>query len=668
MSPNQLLLKFAARSPALIGLTMVLGFSGAIFNGVSVTLVVPILLSFLGQEINLQGAPPVIQKSMAFFDGFEPDVRLALLTGMVLLAIGLKNLATYASVITSSFLSRRLTRDLRKEALRLLLEVDLAFYAQIRIGDLVNRVGEQVNRTAAGIRSMIDMVTTTITILVFVALLLSISWQLTLASSVLLAVMAVINQIFIGRAREFGRILSKVSGVYSARLIEVLNGIRTIRASGTEDREYAKVETLIQEREKIDFKSSANYAAIGPINEMTGIITVFAIVFLGRVFFAEQLVSLSTVLLTYLFVLFRTLPLISSLNNIRSQFANFSSSTEVVADLLRRDNKPFMANGQVPYETIREGIRFENLSFQYPSGEGWVLQDVTLDLPRGTTLALVGASGAGKSTLADLLPRFYDPQEGRILIDGVDLRDYELRSLRRGMGIVSQDTFLFNDTVRNNIAYAADDATESSIIEAAKRANAYEFIQKLPQGFDTKLGDRGILLSGGQRQRIAIARALLRNPEILILDEATSALDTVSERLVQEAIDELSRNRTILVIAHRLSTIQKADQIAVMDQGRVVEIGNHHELLQRNGYYTRLHRMQFSGDNTEAIKAARETAVMELSYQARTQLNGMLGSLKLIVDGMADTPEEQEKLTEEAYFAAIALLKNLESIELRART
>jgi subfamily B ATP-binding cassette protein MsbA len=205
----------------------------------------------------------------------------------------------------------------------------------------------------------------------------------------------------------------------------------------------------------------------------------------------------------------------------------------------------------------------------------------------------VGASGAGKSTLVDLLPRFYDPTDGRITLDGVDLREFDLLSLRRAMGIVSQDTFLFNTSVGANIAYGCPNASQDQIIDAAKRANAYEFIVKLPQGFETIVGDRGVMLSGGQRQRLAIARALLRDPDILILDEATSALDTASERLVQQAIEELSRDRTVLVIAHRLSTVQQADQIAVLDQGQLVEVGTHTELLKQKGYYAKLHQIQF---------------------------------------------------------------------------
>jgi ATP-binding cassette, subfamily B, bacterial MsbA len=336
---------------------------------------------------------------------------------------------------------------------------------------------------------------------------------------------------------------------------------------------------------------------------------------------------------------------------------------ESVTDFLRRDNKPFMTDGSIAYKKLEQGIRFENVSFAYPSRDSLVLKGVDLWVPRGTTLALVGASGAGKSTLADLLPRFYDPTEGCITLDGQDLRKFNLRSLRKAMGIVSQDTFLFNDSVRNNIAYGQEDATDEDVLEAAKRSNAYEFIEQLPQGFDTPLGDRGVLLSGGQRQRIAIARALLRNPEILVLDEATSALDTVSERLVQQAIDELSRDRTTLVIAHRLSTVQKAHQIAVMEKGSVVELGSHEELLKQGGYYARLCLMQFSEDTQEALKVSKHDALSKTSYEIRSRLNSMIGSLKLIVDGMTENSEEANELTEEAYYSAVKLLQTLESLE-----
>lgn len=663
---SKFLLKFAGRYPGWIVLTIILGFSGGLFNGVSTALIVPIVLNFLGQNVNLKSGPPILQTIMSPFDAIPEDYRLGVMAGAIVLIIVLKNLASYASGLVSSSLMRTLTCDLREAGLRLLLEVDLDFYSQTRVGDLINRLGGEVGRATGAISTLIRIVITVITVLVFVGLLLAISWQLTLASTVLLALVAGVNQYSINRAKAFGKDLSEMSKAYSIGVLEALQGIRLVKATGNEEREYQRLHKLIRDRELADFKSNANYAAIAPVSEVTGIVGLLAIVFLGRTFFAQQLEALSTVLLTYLLLLSRLLPFISQLNGARGSLANISPSVEIVHDFLRRDNKPFMGNGSVIYKPLREGIHFNQLSFAYPSQPDLVLKDVDLYLPRGTTLALVGSSGAGKSTLADLLPRFYDPTKGCITLDGIDLREFDIKSLRSVMGIVSQDTYLFNTSVRNNIAYARPNATDEEVIAAAKRANAYEFIERLPLGFDTMIGDRGVLLSGGQRQRLAIARALVQDPDILILDEATSALDTVSERLVQAAIEELSRERTTLVIAHRLSTVQKADQIAVLEKGCVVEVGTHKELLSKGGYYSRLYEMQFA-ENPEGFATRNSYEIRNRSYEMRTRLNNMIGSIRLLADDLVDTPEEQTELLEESYSSAISILNTIEFFETSAK-
>lgn len=664
MSPYKLLIKYALRYPLWIFLTIIIGFSSALFNGVSTTLIVPLVLGFLGREdIGIQGGPPIIQRILSFFEDGEGNQSLLAMVGIVVLAIVLKNLAVYLNALVSANLSRQLVRNIRKEAIRLILEVDLDFFSTIKTGDIINTITGEVLRATISIRMAINIFTTSVTIFIFVCILISISWQLTLASTVLLALVAGINQYLIKRAQKFGKILSERSSSYSSALLEILAGIRLIKSVGNEEYEYRIIEKFIDERERADQQSQANFDAIGPINEVVGTLAILAIVFLGRTFFWQQIESLLTVLLIYLYVLFRLLPVVSQLNTQRSNFANAVPGTQVVTEFLRRDNKPFMTHGQTPYQKLKQGISLEHVSFAYPGHNELVLKDVNLWVPKGTTLALVGASGAGKSTLVDLVPRFYDPIEGRISIDGKNLREFDIRSLREAMGIVSQDTFLFNNSVRYNIAYGLENVSELEVMVAAKRANAYEFISELPQGFDTVIGDRGVLLSGGQRQRIAIARALLRDPDILILDEATSALDTVSERLVQQAIEELCRDRTTIVIAHRLSTVQKADQIAVLDKGHVVEIGTHEELLKEGGYYTRLYLMQFDRNINDVMNVAANEAFIRASYEIRNRLNPMIGFLRLVVDDLVENSGERQELTEEAYKSALRLLKNLELLE-----
>ncbi len=673
MHSRQLLIKSLLRYPVLVVLTVLLEFSGALFNGFSTVLIVPILLELLGQSTELTGQlPGILQRFLGIFDGVAEGYRLPAMAIAVVGMIILKNAATYGGSLVSNSLNRKLAAHLRLEGLRILLGVDLSYYAKTRVGDLINHLNIEVSRTTIAVRALARMATAIITISVFVGLLLWTSWQLTVIATVALGAVALVNQTAVRQAKVYGAELSQLSRSYSARIVEILSGIRLVKATANEDTEYAGISQLISDREISEYRSQLLFAGIAPVNEVCSIIALISVAAVGRMVMAERIEAFSSILLTYLLVLFRMLPSIGQLNSARSQLANVGPSVVVVSEFLRRDDKPFMNSGHKPYSQLQQGIHFKKLSFRYPGSEKPVLNGVDLYLKKGTTLALVGASGAGKSTLADLLPRFYDPTEGQIEIDGIDLKALDTKSFRRSLGIVSQDTFLFNASVRDNLIYGRPEATEDEIKDAMYRANAHEFILSLPEGLETLIGDRGVLLSGGQRQRLAIARALLQDPDILILDEATSALDTISERLVQKAIDELSKDRTTLVIAHRLSTVQNADQIAVMDQGQVVETGTHTELLNKGGYYSQLCAIQFSEKIKDEMYGQEfsewEDTVNRASYEMRSRLSSILGILGLLTDGTTiQDRRERDEMTASAYETTLRLLKVIEDLEKSGR-
>lgn len=669
MTSRAFLLCIIKQHPLLVFLALVTSFSGAIFGSVSVALIVPVILKLLnlGQEM-FQGGPPILTKILALADPFPEQWQGFVLAIAILGMIGVKNLSVYLTEYLNGLLNHRATSNLQISALRLLLTIDIDFFSKFQVGEITNRFSGEIFRASSALTAIINLASISITILGFLVLLISISWQLTIVATLALTVSALLNQVSIRRAKDFGKVLSEKSGQQSGRLIEILRGIRLLKTVGEEEKEIHTISDLVLARSQAAFQSQMNFAIINPVSELAGLTSILIIVLWGRAFFAENIASFSGILLTYLVLLFRLLPYISQLNRTRGQLSNCLPSIMIVADFLDTSQKPFMTSGNLEYSKLEHRIRFENVYFAYPGSNEEALSEISLEIKRGETVALVGSSGAGKSTLADLLPRFYDPTSGRITFDGKDLREFSLRSVRRAMGVVSQDTFLFNSSIRYNLMYGSDEKTEADLIDAAKRANAYEFIVNMPDGFDTQVGERGVMLSGGQRQRLAIARALLRNPDILILDEATSALDTVSERLVQQAIEELCNDRTTLVIAHRLSTIRNADKIVVMDQGRIVEVGSHNELIEKGLAYAKLYDAQFSQENKDALQRARVETLMDMSYEVRTRLNPMIGFLNLLVDDDVESPEERQELIEDSYDASVRLLRTLQYMENSAKS
>lgn len=571
-------------------LAIVFTLISAIFEGFGVGFI----LSFLQGFTNPEAKP--IQTGIEWFDiwvlGINAPVteRLYRVSGLILVITWLRSGFNYLGQVYSDIAQISLADRLRKQLFEQLQGLSLSYFSSVRSGELLNSIVGEISQIMQAFGVLAFLIARGSTLLAYVVSMFLLSWQLTILSVMLFSLLSVGLSNLIGQVREASFARSKASGVFSSVAIEFVNGIRTVQAFATQDFERQRFYKASTGVVKAVEQVVAVKALVEPLAE--GIATTILIAMLALAFAvfipSGQLQAAS--LLTFLFVLFRLMPIVRQVNGARAQISNFSGSLSNIRELLRRDNKPYIIDGHLPFSGLQRAIEFVSVDFGYDSN--LVLENVTLTIPKGHTVALVGASGAGKTTLADLIPRFYDPTQGRILIDGVDLRQFEINTLRRKLAVVSQDTFIFNASVRDNIAYGLAEVSDATVHEAAILANAFEFIEQMPKGFDTQLGDRGVRLSGGQRQRIAIARALLRNPEILILDEATSALDSISERLIQQSIEKISVGRTVIVIAHRLSTITRADKVVVMEQGRIVEQGAYQELLEKRGKLWNYHQMQ----------------------------------------------------------------------------
>jgi len=469
--------------------------------------------------------------------------------------------------------------------------VSLSFFSKTKAGELINTITTEIEKIKQAFGGAAFLITRSLTITTYLLSMLLLSWQLTVVSLLLFTLMAVGLSTLIARAREKSFAVTAANGHLVSTAIEFINGIRTVQAFGTQEFERQRYYKASSDVIQTSTKLALAWTIVKPLAEglaTTILVGMIIVAFTGAL--TNGALNVAS-LLTFFFVLFRLVPIVQDINGTRAVLSTIEGSTQNIKELLRTDNKQYFKNGDIKFLGLKRSIDFVSVDFGYGDSK-LVLNNITLTIERGQMTALVGASGAGKTTLADLVARFYDPTAGQVLIDGVDLRQIEINSLRHKLAVVSQDTFIFNTSVRNNIAYGTEGATDAAIERAAKLANALEFIQDMPEGFETQLGDRGVRLSGGQRQRLAIARALLRDPDILILDEATSALDSESERLIQGSLEKLSVGRTVIAIAHRLSTIVRADKVVVLEQGCIVEQGGYQELLEQRGKLWKYHQMQ----------------------------------------------------------------------------
>lgn len=477
--------------------------------------------------------------------------------------------------------------DIRTQINDKVLSLPIGFFTEERKGDILSRVSGDVNEVENSVMSSLDMLfKNPILMLIYLVTMIILSWQLTLFVLVVLPVMGFV----MGRV---GRTLKRSSftaqnkwGELMSQMEETLGGLRVIKAFGAEDKISHRFRTGNREFRRMSNRIARRQSLAHPMSEFLGTITIAIVLWFGGSLILEGSSMIDAAsFIYYLTIFYSIINPAKELSKSAYAIQRGLASMERIDKILAADNKITDPAQPVPV-TFNSDINYKDVWFTY--GTDWVIKGVNLKIDKGKTIALVGQSGSGKSTMADLLPRFYDIQKGEILIDGVNIKDMRIRDLRSLMGYVNQEAILFNDTIYNNIAFGVAQATESDVINAAKVANAHEFIMATENGYQSNIGDRGGKLSGGQRQRISIARAILKNPKILILDEATSALDTDSERLVQEALEKLMANRTTIVIAHRLSTIKNADEIYVMKEGVIVEWGQHAPLYAQGGYYTSL--------------------------------------------------------------------------------
>lgn len=507
----------------------------------------------------------------------------------------LKNLAGYLQEVLMAYVGHAMIRDLRNQLYRKLTDLPLAFYHRHKAGELISRATNDVlvAQLCVG-ASFMKLVKEPIYLVMFMAVALIISWQMTLLALLLMpASLGVILTISRTLRRLSHRQQEQVADLTST-LQETVYGIRVIKAFAMEKFEGAKFARQAQSLFKQVFRIDYTMKASSPLTEQLSMVMgLFLLWFGGSRVFTGGLMA-PDMFIVFLFVIFSMVRPLKAVGQVGAELQAGLAAAERIFAVLDDRSEADELSGTRDLGRARGEVELQDVHFSYLTGEP-VLRGVSLKVRAGQVVALAGSSGAGKSTLMDMIPGFYLAQQGRVLIDGIDVRELDPQSLRRNMGIVTQEVILFHDTVRRNIAYGLDEVPLDKVREAARAANADDFIMKLPQGYDTVIGDRGVTLSGGQRQRLSIARAILKDPAILLLDEATSALDTESEKLVQEAIDRLVRDRTTIVIAHRLSTIRGADCIHLLEQGRVVQTGTHDELLAAGGRYKELYDLQFKG-------------------------------------------------------------------------
>ena len=604
-----MLKEYVAPYKKYLGWSVILNILSVIFNLFSFSMIMPILKMLFNmdgktyslipwKEVSLFDSQAIINNLYYYvseFTGSHGASRTLLFLCLFLCIMTVLKTACYFGAAAVMIPIRTgVVRDMRMRIYNKILSLPIGYFSQERKGDIIARMSGDVQEIENSITGVLDMfIKNPILIIGYFAAMLIISWQLTLFTIVFAPLMLWLMGAIGRKLKEQSLEAQALWSDTMSQVDETLGGLRVIKAFLAEKKMGRRFLKIIENMRIKNSRVATRQASAHPVSECLGTFMIAVVLWFGGTLILKDNAPIDApTFIFFMVILYSIIAPIKDLSKAAYSIPKGMASMERINKILDSTNPIKDAPDAIEIDGLEKGISFKDVSFRYPDGNRDVLKDINLDLEKGKTIALVGSSGAGKSTLADLIPRFYDISEGSITLDGKDIRGIKIASLRGLMGNVNQDPILFNDTIFNNIAFGVENATKEQVIAAAKIANAHDFIVEKEEGYDTNIGDRGVKLRGGQRQRISIARAVLKNPPILILDEATAALDTESERAVQEALERLMSHRTTLAIAHRLSTVKNADEIIVLEEGRIVERGRHDELIEKDGYYKKFYDMQ----------------------------------------------------------------------------